>query len=56
MSESKTFTRDPLCGFPVDQATSVHSERDGKTYYFCSDLCQQKFTAVSAGTAVTCAG
>jgi YHS domain-containing protein len=38
----------------MDKATEVHSERDGKTYYFCSDLCQSRFLAVSEGTAKTC--
>jgi Cu+-exporting ATPase len=54
MSDTKTFSKDPICKFAVDEATSVHSDRDGKTYYFCSELCQKKFLAVSAGEAKTC--
>jgi len=54
MSDTKIFSKDPTCKFAVDEATSVHSDRDGKTYYFCSDPCQKKFLAVSAGTAKTC--
>ncbi len=36
--------RDPLCGrllTPV--ATTPKSEYQGKTYYFCCDLCKQLF-------------
>jgi len=54
MSESKTFGRDPSCGMAVDEATSQHSMRDGKTYYFCSDPCQKAFESVSEGTSKTC--
>jgi YHS domain-containing protein len=54
MSDTKTFSKDPICKFSVDEAISVHSDRDGKTYYFCSEPCQKTFLAVSAGTAKTC--
>jgi Cu+-exporting ATPase len=27
----------------VDEATALHTERDGKTFYFCGDRCRQKF-------------
>jgi YHS domain-containing protein len=43
MNESKTVTKDPICGMTVDEATALHAERDGKTFYFCSDHCRQKF-------------
>ncbi len=37
-------TKDPVCGMKVDQskaaAASVHG---GKTYYFCSNTCRDKF-------------
>jgi Cu+-exporting ATPase len=49
MSEPKTFAKDPTCGMSVDVATSLHVDRDGKTYYFCSEQCQEKFQAVSSG-------
>jgi YHS domain-containing protein len=32
----------------VDEATSLHAEHDGKTFYFCSDYCQQKFHSTPA--------
>ena len=50
MKESKSMTKDPVCGMNVDQATALHAERDGKTFYFCSDHCRQKFLSTPAGT------
>ena len=50
MNESKSETKDPICGMTVDQATAIHVERDGKTFYFCSDHCRQKFQSTPAGT------
>jgi P-type Cu+ transporter len=32
----------------VDEATALHVERDGKTFYFCSDHCRQKFLSAPA--------
>ena len=43
MNESKSVTKDPICGMTVDEATALHAERDGKTFYFCSDHCRQTF-------------
>jgi Cu+-exporting ATPase len=56
MSESKIFAKDPTCGMTVNEATSLHSDRDGKTYYFCSDQCQKTFVSLSAGQSKTCCG
>lgn len=50
MTESKTVTKDPICGMTVDAATAIHAEREGETFYFCSDQCRQKFLSKSAGT------
>ena len=37
---------DPVCGMSVDPATAAASSvHDGKTYYFCSPSCKQKFDA-----------
>jgi Cu+-exporting ATPase len=37
---------DPVCGMSVDPATAKHSaEFAGKTYYFCSAGCREKFLA-----------
>jgi YHS domain-containing protein len=49
MKESKTATKDPICGMTVDEATALHAERDGKTFYFCCDGCRQKFLSTPPG-------
>jgi len=36
---------DPICGMTVDEKTGLSAERDGKTFYFCSRHCRQKFFA-----------
>lgn len=36
---------DPICGMQVDEGTDLTAERDGQTFYFCSDHCRQKFIA-----------
>ncbi len=36
--------RDPICGMEVDPANAAAlAERDGETFYFCSEHCRQKF-------------
>ena len=50
MNDMKSETKDPICGMTVDEATALHAERDGKTFYFCSDLCRQKFLSTPAGS------
>ncbi len=49
MKETTTLTKDPVCGMTVDEATALHAERDGKTFYFCSEHCRQKFLSTPAG-------
>ena len=49
MKESKAVTKDPICGMTVDEATALHAEREGKTFYFCGDQCQKKFLSTPAG-------
>lgn len=41
MKETASVTKDPICGMTVDKATAIHIERDGETFYFCSDHCRQ---------------
>ena len=48
MKESKSVTKDPICGMTVDEATALHAERDGKTFYFCGNHCRQKFLSTPA--------
>ena len=37
------MAKDPICGMPVDEATALSAERGGKTFYFCSEHCREKF-------------
>ena len=39
------MTIDPICGMTVDEATARSAEREGRTFYFCSERCSQKFLA-----------
>jgi Cu+-exporting ATPase len=48
MPETTPITKDPICGMTVDEATALHAERDGKTYYFCGDHCLQTFLSTPA--------
>jgi len=50
MNVSNTEAVDPICGMAVDTAAALHTERDGETYYFSSEHCQEKFLATSADT------
>ncbi len=36
---------DPICGMTVDESSPRRAERDGQTYYFCSEGCRKKFLA-----------
>jgi Cu(I)/Ag(I) efflux system membrane fusion protein len=42
-----TLSKDPVCGMDVDEskakAAGRTSERGGKTFYFCADVCKQQF-------------
>lgn len=35
--------KDPVCKMNVDPAQALKVERDGKTYYFCSEHCKEQF-------------
>jgi len=43
------MTKDPICGMTVDETTALHAERDGQTFYFCSEHCLEKFFSTAAG-------
>lgn len=34
---------DPICSMAVDETSPLRLERDGVTYYFCSEHCRRKF-------------
>jgi len=38
---------DPVCGMKVDPnaAATLRTQKNGKTYYFCSDGCKKTFEA-----------
>ena len=36
---------DPICGMTVDEATARTADRDGQTFYFCSEGCRRTFLA-----------
>jgi Cu+-exporting ATPase len=42
------MAKDPICGMKVDEATALHAERDGETFYFCGEHCREKFLSSSA--------
>ena len=35
--------KDPICGMSVSEKSAIKLEKDGKTYYFCSEHCRQAF-------------
>ena len=37
--------KDPVCGMEIDDATALHADHDGVTYYFCSEGCRNTFLA-----------
>jgi Cu+-exporting ATPase len=41
--------KDPICGMRVDESTEFKTEAGGKTVYFCSEKCRQKFLNGEAG-------
>jgi YHS domain-containing protein/uncharacterized membrane protein YraQ (UPF0718 family) len=44
------YAKDPVCGMQVPTAHApATAQRDGNTYYFCSDHCQHRFTATLSG-------
>ena len=51
---NQTMTRDPICGMTVEPDFAPRAERDGQTFYFCSEDCRGKF--LSAHTAIRSSG
>ena len=39
------LVEDPVCGKLVPQGQSHKVQRDGQTYYFCSEDCSKKFAS-----------
>ena len=42
------MAKDPICGMTVDEARALRAERDGQTFYFCSEHCRDQFLAEPA--------
>lgn len=42
-------TLDPICNMAVDPSSALRVERDGKSFYFCSDRCRLSFLDTIAG-------
>ena len=40
---SMQLVRDPVCGTYIQQSRALRGEADGKTHYFCSEECKEKF-------------
>ena len=47
-NKSTNMAIDPICGMTVDEASALRAERDGQTFYFCSNHCRQKFLSTPA--------
>src|SRR5215831_19218941 len=46
LTNEPVLVKDPVCGMSVDPARAkVHTDHDGKTYYFCCEGCATKFRA-----------
>jgi P-type Cu+ transporter len=43
VSSADKMAKDPICGMVIPKATALHTERGGRTYYFCSQNCQNTF-------------
>lgn len=37
------MSKDPVCGMKVNKKKALNVEKDGKTYFFCSENCKNKF-------------
>jgi len=53
MVTTQITVTDPVCGMTVDPSDSRRSEHEGKSYFFCSPGCQQKFEGDPAGLLAT---
>ena len=50
MTTTPTSVKDPICGMKVSSSTAIFTERDGKKFYFCGEVCRKKFMAQPTGT------
>jgi len=51
--ENDSTVQDPVCGMEVDPEEADYStEHDGRTYYFCSESCEDSFDPEEANTTI----
>jgi hypothetical protein len=41
--QAEALKRDPVCGTFVAPSTAMRKDKDGQTYFFCSQACRDKF-------------
>ena len=49
MKETKSETKDPICGMTVDEENALHLEKNGKRFYFCGENCRKQFMSKAIG-------
>lgn len=49
MKDTRSETKDPVCGMTVDEETAPHLEKNGKRFYFCGENCREQFKSMAAG-------
>ena len=37
--------KDPVCNMTVDEKRAISAEHEGTTYYFCAQVCKDRFLA-----------
>jgi len=49
MKESKSMTKECMCGMTAGEATALNSDRHGTTFYVCNDHSHQRVSPTCAG-------
>src|SRR5690606_18586526 len=44
-NETQTMAVDPICGMTVAESSPLRADRDGQTYFFCSEHCRKTFVS-----------
>jgi YHS domain-containing protein len=39
------MAQDPVCHMAVDERTALSAQYQGETYYFCAQVCKDRFLA-----------
>jgi len=51
VAKNETAVSDPMCGKAVDSEKALQLKWEGRTYYFCSENCRQRFDQDPPGDA-----